>query len=799
MNYTEPMKNVLPKKRRCRSFLILLLLSMLIGACGISAGTFVSDAEVFAAEQSDPVKETGTALPDVQFADDSRYTDVKQIELNFYDTADHMYIWSFPYSDDFFRYPSDEFSRLFHQSSLGFAISAFRNDETGFIPTFPQYLAEAGFTDTYSFGYDKPTAPNSLAGVIAHKRVDDTTIIAAAACGAGYGKEWSSNLKVGTGVRHEGFNSAAMKLEDHINAYIKEHNLNGKKKLWISGYSRSSAIANITAADMIESGSFEDVYAYLTAVPRTTKKPVAYPGVFNVCGKNDFVTCVPLQAWGFDRYGTTLFTPSQEADSNYAALAHTTSKTTQKLTYERFRNNPELNYQFHLVLSFIGFYLPTAEDYAGQLQDNLIELWTEPDYGHVFETLATAVSRHTDVSMQQKSQRDVFVDYLSFIASQHLKAHNRQTEDGSWNPDDPTADNVVLEHRPMTYISWLFSDNSTEDVYCGPTKTRRVVFIGDVGIDILQGKSIIASIDRNGRLSEAEDADGAGADSLPDIFMMREGKETTVSIPSDNTYTIQVTADGRKQLTYYDLSYDAYNVIDKPGMMYVGNLRKGSYKMTIDPNKDLPELASADPGGRASFAQTPYRYSPVDEMDTEMKADRNSFLSVGEMIKIIVRTNLLMLLLFAICLMIYLMHRREAKKGHVPYSSWFVIIPHLIVIAVFAVLTQLCTYYLFAISQAMTECAAITFFVIFLLSLRGLIRNRSRRNLLLVIGLAAVTAVVFLFYHKLPLISFSLFHLALFTAIVAGFTVLAIRSFRVSLPTPDRGSPVGEAPQTEQQ
>ena len=68
------------KKLGC-IIMIILFLGMLIGACGLSAA---ADENAF------------TTRPDVRFADDTRYKDVQQIELNFYDTADHMYIWKFP-------------------------------------------------------------------------------------------------------------------------------------------------------------------------------------------------------------------------------------------------------------------------------------------------------------------------------------------------------------------------------------------------------------------------------------------------------------------------------------------------------------------------------------------------------------------------------------------------------------------------------------------------------------------------------------------------------------------------------
>ena len=221
---------------------------------------------------------------EVVFADDSRYQDIIQIPLTYYDTDNHIYTWKFPYTDDFFRYPSDEFSMLLAQGSVGLTISAFRYDKTNYTPGFTEYMESAGFHDVESFGYDKPTTPDSLAGYVASKTVDDTTVIAAVTCGSGYGKEWARNFLVGDGERHEGFNKSAQNLEKHIQDYIKKHHITGKKKLWISGHSKAGAIANLTAADMIETGLFDDVYAYMTAVPRTTKEPVAYSGIYNICG-----------------------------------------------------------------------------------------------------------------------------------------------------------------------------------------------------------------------------------------------------------------------------------------------------------------------------------------------------------------------------------------------------------------------------------------------------------------------------------------------------------------------------------
>ena len=230
---------------------------------------------------------SGAGAVPVTFADEKQLDEVKQIHLPFPDVTGEKIEWDFPYSDEFFALPAEEFSITMARGSMGLTLSAFRSEAGAVSPQYETYLREAGFTDIYSFGYDKPPLEDSLSGVIGRKRIGDCTVIAAAACGQGYGNEWASNFKVGSGERHEGFSQAAGLFEDHLTGYLKDKKIDGKKKLWISGFSRASAVGNILAADMIESGEYEDVYAYLFGVPRTTMKPVRYEGIYNICGQYD--------------------------------------------------------------------------------------------------------------------------------------------------------------------------------------------------------------------------------------------------------------------------------------------------------------------------------------------------------------------------------------------------------------------------------------------------------------------------------------------------------------------------------
>ena len=226
----------------------------------------------------------------------------KWITVPFFSAGMWEMKWEFPYSDRYFLEPSEEFSRDIAKASLGLTVSAFREGGTSTVPNqYEVYLKEAGFSDIHAFGYDQPTSPHTLAGVIASRKIGDFTLIAASPCGQGYQKEWGGNLDLGVGERHAGFEEAAQIMEKEILSYIEEHDLTGRLKLWISSFSRGSAVSNLTAADMIESGRFEDVYAYLYAVPRTTTNEIMYPSIFNICGSYDPVTQIPLQSWGYYR------------------------------------------------------------------------------------------------------------------------------------------------------------------------------------------------------------------------------------------------------------------------------------------------------------------------------------------------------------------------------------------------------------------------------------------------------------------------------------------------------------------
>lgn len=131
-------------------------------------------------------------------------------------------------------------------------------------------------------------------------------------------EEWSSNFDLGNRKKfssyedwtdsnnHKGFDVAASRVLNYLQSYVDKYSLNTDDTVfWVMGHSRGAAVANILSAKLIDEGNA--VYAYTFAAPNTTVSSSAsaarYDCIFNLINEDDFVPCVPMEAWNFRRYG----------------------------------------------------------------------------------------------------------------------------------------------------------------------------------------------------------------------------------------------------------------------------------------------------------------------------------------------------------------------------------------------------------------------------------------------------------------------------------------------------------------
>lgn len=242
--------------------------------------------------------------------------------------------------------------------------------------TSPAYmenlLAQLGFEEISSASYRyrsevldeianafTPSGTDVTAYSIASKHITDSEtgekkLLLVVSVRGSYGTEWLSNLRMGfsgglaegldTGKGdHEGFSAAAEEVADAVLQHISDlEDETGEEidlsnvALLVTGHSRGAATANLAAAylDNISnewtgdpdagdeySGWYlhaSNIYAYALATPEVSSnencRDAGYDNIFNILNPSDIVPRVPLEAWGFERYGRDLWLPEPGCD-----------------------------------------------------------------------------------------------------------------------------------------------------------------------------------------------------------------------------------------------------------------------------------------------------------------------------------------------------------------------------------------------------------------------------------------------------------------------------------------------------
>ena len=317
------------------------------------------------------------------------------------------------YNDSFFS--GSSYTRYRHdlaKVALGLAVSAYTADTTyyGTVPTEPGDDSYSDGNGTYSdyekrianiaYAYEQmgieksdieymlydeslSSAEHNVAYSISKKitTVDEeqTTLIFVVLRGGGYGAEWASNFDVGiSGDYSKGFDEASKIVYDHVTQYINNLSSDQSKniKVLITGYSRSAAVANLTAARLNEWAMNNsrlqplDIFAYTFATPNSVlescvyKKLDKYGSIFynnihNIVNPADVVSRVPLSQWGFTKFGNTHYfspyglglDPAKYRDRLYAVEKTFDSLNVKNSTIEL---NIETNYNYSVSANIIA-------------------------------------------------------------------------------------------------------------------------------------------------------------------------------------------------------------------------------------------------------------------------------------------------------------------------------------------------------------------------------------------------------------------------------------------------------------
>ncbi len=245
------------------------------------------------------------------------------------------------FSDSWFLMNEYDYNHSLAKTSLAISLSAFTSDEARSFwgedgsfnreANIRQFLDDMDFKNTEFSGYNVNLNDFSskAAYALGHKTLETKSeradVVCVAIRGGGYGCEWADNFKVGVGESpwHKGFLTSAQKVKAGVDDYIKRNCKTGSLKLWISGYSRGGAIANVLASlyDSEKKESGYEIYAYTFAAPTTIDfssaefKNIDFSNIFNIINPYDIVPTIPPPAWGFSRPGKDMSFPLYKEES----------------------------------------------------------------------------------------------------------------------------------------------------------------------------------------------------------------------------------------------------------------------------------------------------------------------------------------------------------------------------------------------------------------------------------------------------------------------------------------------------
>lgn len=270
----------------------------------------------------------------------------------------------YEYSDTFFSHPSTQYDHQLALVTLGMVGAAFNtwasdakywaNESVGRENSLEAAYTTLGFGDVqyHYYDIDVGAAGDFVGYSMARKTITlngkRTTIAALILRGGGYGGEWVSNLHTGAGHAHSGFIIPVHEVFNALKSYLAEAQKQGELglvKLWMGGYSRGAAVANLLAARLskeLPGLAKENIFVYTFATPvalgwedypdlqqdydnnhnadGTLKSSWGESNIFNLISSGDIVPHLMPEEWGFHRNGNDRFLPSTRNEKELADL-----------------------------------------------------------------------------------------------------------------------------------------------------------------------------------------------------------------------------------------------------------------------------------------------------------------------------------------------------------------------------------------------------------------------------------------------------------------------------------------------
>ena len=441
----------------------------------------------------------------------------------------------YTYRDSFFSCSSYDLNMDLIAMSIRMAMAGFGEGED----SLPTNLLS--MFDALSFRYDERTVhygkagPDTIGFAYGFRDVsEDEAVVCIVFRGGNYGDEWASNFTLGTGDNHFGFRQAATPVYAEIRGYLQSLKDKRKVSVWITGYSRGAAVANLVAADLDNAAAEgnlgpvkpENIYAFCFECPLTSKLPepasdqTKYNNIFSFVNDVDAVTKVAPGRWGFQRYGISCFLPSAMNCKDFGSLLQKmlpifgeyADISVYAIDYSQ---TVYLDRMFEKLLQLIG----NASNYEKYLQD---------------------IIRKTILGESTVSNKiaDLVMPYIR----KHLESEKKE-------PSDQSLMNFGAAHAPELCMAWI-------DTLC--EENSLIVTENEYESFVLDGKADVYVYDDKMELiamGDGEQIHFADQDCVIGITY-GIGDEFLLAYPKGSTYYVTVSAQKRDHVNIIRSLYD---------------------------------------------------------------------------------------------------------------------------------------------------------------------------------------------------------------------------------------------------
>ncbi|MBR2304207.1 MAG: hypothetical protein IJ871_03605, partial [Ruminococcus sp.] len=324
----------------------------------LSAGVLISALPMSAiADEAEPVKAVTGTFTYVTAGSENALGEK-------YEQTDKFY-----YSDDFFSEPSSVMNEHLRTISADLALAAFgslgEDNAANAVDllTKLEYNPEVDVQDVEG----EPTKDTIGSYITYTTTAEDKNIIAVALRGSRYGSEWANTLLSGAEGDIQGLSEAALKVVERIKAYCDSHEI-APDKIWITGYSRSGAVADLTGKyineHLDEFGiTADDLYVYTFEAPRASAENTQYANIHDVINPNDVVPIVYPEQWGIYHAGVEEYLNCEDKTVQHMQI-DAAGLTSGKLSFLPIETRTEPEAMKDFEKSFIDF-LTQSIDRAG--------------------------------------------------------------------------------------------------------------------------------------------------------------------------------------------------------------------------------------------------------------------------------------------------------------------------------------------------------------------------------------------------------------------------------------------------